>query len=346
MKQLALALLVASTAGLSTHHASASPAPSAAASVEARDDGKITEMKARAIIYERVKVLVAARDFAGLDAIEHDYRTSRSRTGSGSWKLAEFHIGVELALPRAKREIGCPFAAEPFLNDWARADPAAPAPYIAKATMLVNRAWCFRGDGYASEVPENVWQLFRDDIDQAEALLTEHKAVAAIDPEYYAVMEIIFRAQSRSDGAFHALVDEATKREPYYYPIYWHTYTHAMPQWGGSSAAIERAARYEVSRTRKADGLGAYARFYWFAIVQDCDCWTDAIDLPTMKLGMRDLADRYPDPWNLAHFARFACMFNDRETARTYFDKLGKEDVVEAWDSPESYQQCRAFAGA
>lgn len=306
---------------------------------------KMAEWDMRWSIYDQVHVMLAKRDYAGLNAMEREFRTSRATTPSGIWKLEEFHDAVEAYLPTADSKDGCPYLAGEYLEEWLRTDPTSPAPYIAQATKLLDQAWCFRGDGFASQVAEDAWRPFHENIDAAYAVLMEHKRVASVDPGYYAVMIDIYRAQNRK-SELSALLDEATDREPYYYPIYANAYFSYMPQWGGSTAEIDELARYAVARTQKRDGLGAYARYYWYASSDNCDCWTDAINWETMKLAMRDVATRYPDAWNLANFARFGCMFNDRETARSYFDKLGAVDVSIAWPDVESYRRCRAFAGA
>jgi hypothetical protein len=303
-------------------------------------------MKQRQAIYDRVKRLVDARDFAALNSIGREYRSSRARTPSGIWKLEMFHGAVHAALPEATGVDGCAFSAETVLDDWMRADRSAPAPYIAAATMLLDRAWCFRGDDYGRNVSADAWEPYHENVDRAAELLAAHQDVASADPAYYSVMEDVYRAQGRSKADLEKLLDEASKREPYFYGHYFHAYLNYMPQWGGGPEEIEHGARFAVEKTGQQDGMGAYARYYWYASEAGCACWAEAIDWETMKLGMRDIAERYPDAWNLAHFARFGCTLNDRETARTYFKMLGAADVSEAWDSAESYRRCRAFAGS
>jgi hypothetical protein len=305
------------------------------------------ELKVRYDIFDRVKALVDARDFHALNSIEQEYRTTRARTPSGVWKLSEFHGAVHAALPEADENQRCALAAGPFLNAWAAATPSEPTPYIAAANMLVGRAWCFRGVSYADNVSGEAWKPFHENILAAEKTLSTHKSVAAKDPEFYVVMEDIYRAEGRPRAEFEKLLDEATAKEPYYYELYAHAYYYNMPQWFGGNSEIERAARYAVKRTRGQDGLGAYARYYWNATGEGCQCWQHAIDWPTMKLAMKDVAKRYPEPWNLANFAEIACAMNDSVVAKEYFLALGDDDGSEAWPSDKNaWQKCRDFAGS
>lgn len=305
------------------------------------------ELKVRYDIYDRVKSLVDARDFASLNAMEHDYRTTRARTPSGVWKLGEFHGAVHAALPEADENQSCSFAAEPLLKAWMAATPSAPTPYIAAATMLLDRAWYFRGVGFAKEAPKESWNPFLENVAAAHEILSSHEDVAAQDPEFYVVMEDIYRAEGRERSEFQRLLDEATANEPYYYEVYSHAYYYNMPQWFGGYPEIEQAARYAVERTRKQDGLGAYARYYWSASGEDCDCWLQAIDWPTMKQAMGDVAKRNPEPWNLANFAKIACKMNDSVVAKEYFIALGEDDGSQAWPGDKAgWERCRIFASS
>jgi hypothetical protein len=55
-----------------------------------------------------------------------------------------------------------------------------------------------------------------------------------------------------------------------------------------------------------------------------------------MKLAMKDVAKRYPEPWNLANFAEIACAMNDCVVAKEYLLALGDDDGSEAWPSDKN----------
>ena len=257
-----------------------------------------TELQLRQVISDQVRTLVRAHDIFGLNALEHQYRTTRERTPSGTWKLQEFYDALEAELPSPAEVNNCRIPAETLLDEWSKATPDSPVPHIMRASLLLQRAWCFRGDDYASKVPDSAWQPFRENVAAAAKVLSGHKAVASVDPQYYAVMEDIYRSEGREPDAFRKLLDEATAKEPYYYGLYWSAYTYYQPQWFGSPEDVDALARLAVERTQSKDGTGAYARFYWYASSLSCGCWLEAIDCPTMKAAMRDIAQRYPDPWN------------------------------------------------
>ena len=304
------------------------------------------ELGERWKIVRRVQKLVRARDYAGLSALARRYRVTRARTPSGTWKLAIFHGSIRAALPTPEPERHCAFAAGKFLKRWRRATPHSPAPYVATGTLLLDRAWCYRGTKLAADTPPSVWPAYRRNVRQAFVLLSRHRKTASRDPEFYAVMEDIFRAQPRDKEQARKLLREASRRYPYYYGIYTHAYYDAMPQWGGSLELMDEIGRYAVERTRERDGVSAYARYYLSASVKGCECWKQSIDWAFMKDSMLDLGKRWPNPWLYANFARVSCEMKDAETARYWFEELGEGPDSEVWSSSKANRQaCRTFAG-
>lgn len=303
------------------------------------------ELRARQDIRDQVEQLLIDRDYAAIDAMAAEFREGREFTPSGVPKLYELHAALESSFGNPSPSTDCLIAGEQAYDEWEKAAPQSPTVYITKAALLMKRAWCWRGSGYASAVLRTAWPKFHANAAAAEALLVAHRDVAAQDPEYYVEMEDIYQAEQRSRAEFQSLLDDATAADPSYYPIYWQAYYYNQPQWYGSAKDVDAAGRYAIERTRAQDGTGAYARYFWYASQLDCSCWAEAIDWPTMKVAMRDVARRYPDPWNLANFARFGCMFNDREEARHYFDALGENDSGDAWRDETARHDCRAFAG-
>jgi hypothetical protein len=303
------------------------------------------ELAEQTIIFNDAKAAATAKDFAALNRMETEFRATRSRTSSGNWKLAVFYAWIPSVVPYQKPGEKCEFVAGPFLDAWAAADRKQPAPYIAKANLLVRYAWCFRGSGMGNEVAETAWAPFRANVEAAYQLLVSHKDIASIDPEYYAVMEDIYKAQGRDKDEFKALLTEAAAREPYYYNIYFSAYHYYQPQWFGSNEEIDALARFAADQTEEQDGKGAYARLYWY--LTECDCRLDetAVDRSLLKTAMQDVVDRYPADWNTAHFAKMSCELGEIGKAAHFLGKL-KQNDGEAWSDKTEWEACkRATSG-
>jgi hypothetical protein len=288
--------------------------------VEARTDDELGEQK---IVLNQVDAAIAANDFAALDKLERQYRTSRARAPSGVWKLGVFHAEVQFNLTKGMSpENGCAAPGASFVAKWLRHDPVAPAAIITSAALSLRKAWCIRGGGYSGSVPEQAWPRFNAAIDDGFKSLTSARTAASIDPEYYAVMAKIYRSRGADQTETMALVREATNREPYYSRIYFEAVMNFLPQWGGSMAEVDQFARYASERTRTSDKLGYYARVYW--VLDECGCADIAkdADWDTLKQAMHDVVERYPAPSNAKYFMDLLCKRGDVDAAMPFIRLL------------------------
>ena len=207
--------------------------------------------------------------------------------------------------------------------------------------MLEAYAWCLRGDGFAQSVSDQAFEGFGAKVAEARKVLVAHPA-AAIDPQYYAVMELIDIDQGADKADFQKLLDRAAAREPDYHTLYFDAYRYFQPQWYGSDGEVEQLARYAAAHTTRAEGLGMYARFYWHAL--GCHCVIDrSVDWPTMKQGMLDVWTRYPSDWNAANFARISCQMKDSAEARSWFARV-RNDYTAAWTDKDDMRICESMA--
>ncbi len=300
--------------------AAAESSPVDTGKVEARTDDDIGEWRN---VQKQVDAAITANDFATLDKLGAQYRTSRARTPGGAWKLGAFHTELQFSLGKEmSRESGCTSRGTAFAAKWLRHSPGAPAAVITSAALSVSKAWCIRGSGYSGSVPARAWPRFNAAIDEGFIRLTAARAAASIDPEYYAVMAKIYRSRGADQTETMTLVREATDREPYYGRIYFEAVMNFLPQWGGSMAEVDQFARYAAERTRTSDKLGYYARVYRF--LDQCGCADIAkdADWETMKQAMRDVVERYPAPANAKYFMDLSCKRGDIDAAMPFIRLL------------------------
>lgn len=301
----------------------------------------IDEIADQKPILDAVDAAVAGEDYRALSATEAEFRKTRSRTVSGAWKLSIFYWRVLKELGAKSDGQQCDDRSADFFRGWTAATPASPAPYIAKAAVLEDYAWCIRGSGFAQSVSEEAFEGFRTKVEEARKVLATHPR-AAIDPHYYSVMEQIEIDQGADKADFQKLLEEAVSREPDYQHLYYDAYRYFQPQWYGSDAEVDELARYAAAHTTRSEGMGMYARYYWNAL--DCHCTIDrSVDWPTMKQGMRDVWARYPSDWNAANFARISCLMKDGAEATSWFARV-KKDYTAAWTDKDDMRKCESMA--
>jgi hypothetical protein len=309
-----------------------------------------TELEEREAIAVSTQQAFLCEDFARLNEMSEDYRTTKSRTPSGVWRLTWFYFGIQAAI--GERSQGMEREAafrelEDRTAQWARDYPNSPAAHIAHSMVLISHAWAYRGNGYAYTVKPESWAPFRRYIAMARANLETHKDVAAIDPRWYETMLTIARDESWDRSEFDALLAEALDREPRFYQTYFTALEYLLPKWHGGLGEIEAFAQGATSRTSTSDGRGLYARIYWYASQTQFQNGLFAgsfADWSRMKGGFDDVVASYPDAWNLNNYARFACLAKDKATTRALLERIDANVVSEAWIPWVLRMQCTEWA--
>jgi hypothetical protein len=306
-----------------------------------------TEIRDRHAMDASVAAAFADKDFSRLDAMADEFRRSKSRTSSGLWLLTLFYASLRAAIaPHTASDDGWT-EAEHGLEQWAKAFPSSPTAHIAYGLALTEHGWFFRGNGYANDVPPDAWVPFRKYIARARDYLVAHKAEARIDPCWYETMLDIANAQGWNEEEFRRLLGEALRAEPDFYATYFAAVEYLLPKWHGDVTEVEKFASEAVLATRDIEGTAMYARIYWYASQRQFgnSIFNDsAVVWPKMKAAFDDVIKRYPDAWNTNNYARFACLAKDRSTATQLFARIGASPLAEAWNPPELFTRCRAWA--
>ncbi len=304
------------------------------------------ELVAREQIMSEVAQLFRSEQFAALEVMAYSYRANKSRTSSGIWKLEIFYRGLSRVFDWNNSAEDYWAECERLSDAWLAAYPKSPTAQLARVALLTNRAWATRGTGYANTVKSEDWAPFFAIVDEAHDYLVKTKTTASSDPHWYTSMAEVATFQGWPAEDFAALIDEALDREPFYYNTYFMALNRYLPKWGGSAEAVERFAREAMERTSAVDGRGMYARIYWnaaYSHYKDNLFAGSDVDWAEMKRGFDDVLARYPDSWNLNQYGRFACMAGDSAKILELIDRIGEQQIEEAW--PMAYMDaCRAWA--
>lgn len=299
------------------------------------------EMAERQAIEDAVESSIERRDFAELNAMAADYRSKRSRTPSGTWKLSRYYRALFVHLPEAKASPTCPNPNDGFVDDWLAAHPDEPAAHMAKARLVYDYGFCLRGSAFASRSSASQLAGFQEQIDRAIGLLESRRETVSVDPQYYVEAIRLHGAGGGGKVAIQAMLEEGADKEPYYYEIYFAAAEYLRPQWWGLPGDQDKLARLAADNTSQ-DGKGSYARLVWY--VDQMESLPIAeIDWTLMVEAMDDIAEKYPSAWNSTNFARLACKFGDYPTAKRHLATM-TSDVEGAWSSEQERIWCKAKA--
>lgn len=259
-----------------------------------------------------------ARDYAKLDALYEQWCTGKDRFPDGRWKLTQYGQGLRdnfVAWNNWARDLKA-------IKAWQAARPGSAAAAFAEATYWHIYAWHARGEGYASTVAPEGWELFRERMAKAVAAAESEVLTSGSCAAPYALRLDLLTETGAPEARLVALYEEAVKQHGEYHAIHFAMARHYQPRWGGSAAAYERFAQRVAEQTRAFEGMGMYARLYWLVDYRQNlpfvnepgrnPSWTK------LKAGYEDLMRRYPSSMhNLTKFADVACRSPDGELYRT-----------------------------
>jgi len=306
------------------------------------------ELQQRQVIQSLGRQVYETEGFAALDVILAKYLSSKARTSSGLWKVGFLEDGIETTTAEENAVSEQDWKRlEEKAQRWIAANPKSPFARINLALVVKSHAWSFRGSEYAEKVPQTAWKPFFKELARARRILDEAKSIADVDPAWYALAIEIAKADGRKRSEVDALFNEAMAREPDYYPVYFAMLDYLLPKWNGDPHQIEIFANQAVARTRSVEGNSMYARIYWGASegqFQNHLFMSSFARWKQVDAGFKDILARYPDQWNLNHYAKFACLAGDMKRTRELIAKID-QPIDEAWEPEGLFERCRNEAG-
>lgn len=281
-------------------------------------------------------------DYQGLEGLEQaiaPLRNPAARTPAGLWRISMIYPAV-----RWMNDADFAYANKKFA-DWKARGGGAIAPTVYRATILERDVDRLYEAALPDADPAMLAAEFQRRSELLDRYLEDNKATGSADPVWF---EVALRARSRdcTDEARAAqLLDEASRRFPGYYQHYEAAMQRALAcssEREEAEAAIARIADIAVERSRDVDGQSMYARVYWAAsrMLGVPDPKSIGIDWDRMRIGIRDLMQRYPDAWNTNNLAKLACAAKDDELARDLLAKSLELPVLQVWDTEDVFKQC------
>ncbi|GEM_PF-1316707 len=307
------------------------------------------ELEERAEYDKRFSMMFLQEQFDALDKLADEYRVTESRSSSGLWMLTHFYAGIGVVKNGSQDEKYWADIESKALR-WAASNPKSPAPINVYANFLIGHGWKYRGSGLAYQVRKEDWKPFYEKLSKAREYLLRNKRIASADPEWYENMLIIARAEGWDRNQFDKLVAEAVSKHPHFYQIYFAALDYLVPIWHGSKEEVEKFANFAVEHTKAKEGLGMYARVYWYAsqTYYGAALIESDIDWDKMKRGVDDVLARYPDQWNINNFAYLACLGGDKQKTAELIKNINAPPIYRAWGNSayNYYERCKAWTSS
>lgn len=281
------------------------------------------------------------RKFAELEALADKIRSAKERFPGGTWKIQQFYDCMDC---RDDEPESMWTLHEKIHQEWEGKFPRSSTAQIAKAQFYISYAWHARSAAYADQVTEEGWKLFRERLAQARTILDQSKSLGPACPVWWSSYQTVALGQEWDRAAYDALFRDAVKFEPEFDPYDTSRAKYLLPRWHGKPGDWEKAADQEIA-LRGEIGYQIYASVvdgqagYYDNVFQE----TTASWRKTRK-GFDDLIARFPKSAALLnHYCRLACLAGDREQAKKLFERIGSNEVPNAWYKKE-FARAKAWA--
>ena len=287
------------------------------------------------------------KDFAQLDKIADQARSTKARFPGGGWKLYTFYSQLRVVNGLASATESDWQQHLAFLQNWISARPKSITARVALAAAYIDYAWQARGNGTADQVTPEGWRLFQARIDQAANTLMEAAKLEAKCPQWYVEFEIVGRAKGLDQQQLREIFDKAVAFAPDYYYVYQEEATSLLPKWGGKPGDTEAFA--EESYRRLGGGQESALLYFQIAsqLCNECgDFNPERFSWPRLQEGFAVLEQCYGlSPFWLNKFARMAVVYEDKQAAAKAFARIGENWDESVWGSREQFDAHRAWAG-
>lgn len=265
--------------------------------------------------------LVWSRRYDVLDETARRYRVSGERMPEGRWKLAIFYRA--LASPNDPGRWNQWIDA---LSEWTRREPQSVAARTALGEAYAAWAWDARGGGWASEVADTGWRIFRERLELARAELEQAVAMEEKCPGAYAALIAVGTAAGMDRGEVDRLFRDGVNIASGYHSLYFNRAAYLMPRWNGRAGEVASFAAEAADATAAQEGDGMYARIAWImAGFGEPDSFeVIGMDWERIQRGFIDLMEIHPETLRLPNtLCYLAWRAGDRETADKLRDFLG-----------------------
>ncbi len=307
-------------------------------------------------------------------------RDGHLKSPSGHWLLSMYYMSFENGARYAYVTPAERAYFDKIFAEWEATKSKSVTPYIIKALVLSRIAKNAREDYLKTGLDflppvEERKAAFDKAVAELNAYLDKIKPVADSDPQWFIAKFTALALQCGPFEPVYKVLEEGTEKFHDYQELYAQVLQRGLKCKQEPKALVERVLELAGKRADATGDEGIYARTVWnvvsafnFAGEPDPRWWpklvsadlslfmtqisgpglgvlsSDWIDWPRAKRGMDAIVKKYPDPWNVNHYALFSCAAGDGEKAHELLPLALEAPVLNAWKLPEAFAACQAWS--
>jgi hypothetical protein len=283
---------------------------------------------------QQVLPLLSRGDYAKLELLAQDLRTSKKQLSSGAWELAAFY-GACSELPENATAIHWQ-RRQVQLETWARKNTNSITALVALADFWTSYALLARGEDWVASVSPQNLNLMKARMTRAGDIVKLAVKLEPKCPYFYAVVQTIALHSGMPRPQYEQMLAEGIALAPGFMSFYYQKIMFLQPRWHGKSAD-----EWHVFVKAEADKIGAddgdlfYARCacfvssfgYYDAFIRD-----SPVDWPRLRHGLEVCLQRYPDSlWAQTRLCYFSGQKGEKQQMQKYFLKIGQKVDTSVW---------------
>lgn len=283
-----------------------------------KNNGEVNRRQLRKLLWNK--------RFDELEEIASRLRTDKSNFTNGNSQLAWFYHCL------ANTWAGLRPPQEEWLFDtlesWIGQKPRSITPRVVMAKAYVCFSWAARGSDWASDVPEDSWEVFYEKLKKAWKSLLEAEKLREKDPELYRVFIAAGMGLNKPKKEIYNLLKKGVKIDKDYYPLYLQMANYLLPRWHGGPGELAEFAK-DSAESNKTEGEILYARIVAATVPKYHNVgMEDFLDLgfsyDYAKQGHIQLLSMYPEAsYYLNSYCLLSSVYGDKKTAKQLFHDIG-----------------------
>ena len=328
-----------------TQHPDQSPPPSQDSSLETaaaivNDPPEIQRF------VDQTRVLLLREQFAELDKIAAEARSTKARFPGGGWKLSRFFEALKSGNGGSIQSDADWQNHLALMQRWVTARPQSITARVALADAYIDYAWAARGHGYSNTVTDQAWQMFDERAKNALKILEDSASLTPKCPHWFLLMQRVAQALGADHEQERAIFEKAVAFEPLYFGYYQLYAITLLPKWGGEPGETEAFA--EQTYRHIGGKQGAYIYFEIASnLCGSCgEFAAEGYSWPKLQEGFAALEEMYGlTPLKLNRFAFLAAAYGDKAVAAKAFARVGPNWDAHIWGSRSRFESQRVWAG-
>ena len=292
---------------------------------------------------QSIEAALIAGKFDELDQLAEKYRSEKTRTRGGEWRLRDFYGALD-APQQTDKDTRDHLA---HLEQWIKERPQSMTARVALATSLHRWAWVARGNGMANTVTPEGWKLFDERIAKAYAVLDEAARLnLPMCPQWYSEMMVVGLAQGWNENQMKVVFDQGIAAYPDYFYLYLQYANYLLPKWDGKPGESAAFARDSADRVGGDAGDDLYFQIATKLIKHgDGGFPVDQMDWERIQRGYQaDEAAYGSTRFRRNQMAYMAWKYRDKDFARRQFDRIGDEWSRSVWGKRQLFDRARDWA--